>query len=186
VVGGGGLDRDGAAPRWPALPETKVPQDLLADRRLLDHGAKPHRAATPWAPQNVCPPPPAEEIGPREPTGASGIVGAHDLVSVTRRLVLVRASEITGVGRSLVPRYSGRTVSVAPGLLGERFACSAVGPGGGCHNGACASRAGDSLVRDRRGGRAAIRHRRWKTSLLLKYSCGAGAIFEQAHPLAGR
>jgi len=36
-----GLDHDVAAAWWPAGPESQVPEDLLAPRRVLDDGDQP-------------------------------------------------------------------------------------------------------------------------------------------------
>ena len=76
----GGLDHDAAAGRWPALPEAKVPQDLLDDRRVLDHGDQPQLAAAPSAAQHVLPPHPPEKRSPGETTSAPRVVGAAEVV----------------------------------------------------------------------------------------------------------
>jgi hypothetical protein len=76
----GGLDHDVTAAWRPPLPQAQVREDLLDDRRSLDHGDQPHLAPAPLAHQNVFPPHPPEEVGPCESASADWIIRPRDVV----------------------------------------------------------------------------------------------------------
>ena len=83
----GGLDHDVTAAWRPPLPPAQVREDLLDDRRVLDHGDEPHLAAAAAAPQDVFVPHSTQKIGPGQTPRALGIVRADEGVSVGRPLI---------------------------------------------------------------------------------------------------
>jgi hypothetical protein len=85
---GGGVEDQATLPRWPALPEAKMPQDLLAHGRILHDGDQSQLAATFRAAQNVFPPGAAEKVGPRETASAPWIVRADE--GVVGRVVVIK------------------------------------------------------------------------------------------------
>ena len=77
-----------AVARRTSLPQPQVAQYLLADRRVLHHGHQPQLATALGAHQDLFPPHPAEQLGPRPPASAPRVVGA-DQVRVGCVVVLV-------------------------------------------------------------------------------------------------
>ena len=77
-----------AVARRTSRPQPQVAQYLLADRRVLHHGHQPQLATALGAHQELFPPHPAEQLGPRPPASAPRVVGA-DQVRVGCVVVLV-------------------------------------------------------------------------------------------------
>jgi hypothetical protein len=77
---GGGVEHHASLPRWPALPESKMPQDLLAHGHILHDGDQPHLAAALRASQNVFPPHAAKKLRPGETASTPGIVRTGEVV----------------------------------------------------------------------------------------------------------
>ena len=112
MVGVSGLDHDAALARRPAVPETKVLEDLRDHGGVLDHGDQPHLAAAPAAPQNVLGEHSAQKLGPSQTPRALGIVGASDVVSVGRPLIYSAQQQVE-------PWLGGGVLDPGPVCLGR-------------------------------------------------------------------
>jgi hypothetical protein len=119
-VGGlvvGGRDHDPAAPRWPALPQSQVSENLLDDCGRLDHREQSQLAAAPGAALHLDAPHPAAELGPPEPARPCGLVGTSEVVRVGRRRT--RRTQIYSTGTfsdtgSLATAREGFTATLLP------------------------------------------------------------------------